>query len=186
MENLSMKNLFRVSCVMILALALMLVGCGESEADVGNPQHYSKDGVEFDYPGNWEVTDDAQNAEGRYLLIESPGDALMMIHIYSGSDALGIQAFASNFAKLAEENTPIGDVTASTFSNVTHSGGYEELTEQMSITVLGETVPLTRTYRRKAIGSNVCVLVGHVVDEDRSLVVGGFEQVFSSFKYNAP
>lgn len=68
--NVVFKSIF-------LALALGLsLGCGEPSAQVSQPKLYSKDGVEFRYPGNWKVTEDASHPDFRYIIVESPGGAV--------------------------------------------------------------------------------------------------------------
>jgi hypothetical protein len=173
--------------VLLIALFLLtLAGCGEKSADTANPQSYSKGGMEFEYPGNWEITEDAQQDSIRYIIIESPGDAIFIVHFHPADEAVGILEFADSFAQMAKEETPIGNVSASEFGEISNTDGYEALTEKMSITLMGETVPHTRIHRRKRIADRVCFLIGHVADEDRSLVESGFEQIFASFTYKKP
>ena len=179
-----MKNMIRISYLVIMLF--LLVGCGERSARTDNPRSYNKTGIEFKYPRNWKVTEDVQQAEFRYLFVETPGNALLIIQIYSADDALEIQDFAKNIDHSVKEETPVGNVSASTFSSVNKSDGYEILTEQFSITLLGETVTHTRTYRRKPIGSKVCFIIAQVANEDFSKVTKGFEQIFSSFRYETP
>ncbi len=179
-----MKKIVHIPYLVISLL--LLVGCGERSAKTDNPRSYNKAGIAFEYPGNWEVTEDEQLAGLRYLFVETPGDAIVIIQIYSADDALEIRDFAQNFARSAQEETPFGNVSASVFSSVEKSNGYEILTERFSITLLGENVPHTRIYRRKPVDNKVCLIVAQVAVEDLSKVTMGFEQIFSSFKYETP
>jgi hypothetical protein len=180
----SMKNMIYISCLVFVSL--WLVGCGERSAEIDNPRAYNNAGLEFEYPRNWKVTEDIQQGELRYLFVESPGNALLIIQIVSADDALDIQDFAKSFTQSAKEETPIGNFTGSVFGSVNKSGGYEILTEQLSIALLGEKIPHTRTYRRKPVANRVCFIIAQVADEDLLKVTKGFELVFSSFMYRIP
>ena len=80
-----MKHIVNIPCL-VIALFLF-VGCGERNAATDNPTSYSKAGLEFEYPGNWTVTEDTQQAGLRFLIVESPGDAVVIIQIYPTDDA---------------------------------------------------------------------------------------------------
>ena len=153
---------------------------------IDNPRAYNNAGLEFEYPRNWKVTEDVQQEELRYLFVESPGDALLIIQIFSADDALDIQDFAKSFAQTAKEETPKSFLVDSVFGSVSKSGGYEILTEQFSMTLLRQKIPHTRTYRLKPVANRVCFIIAQVADEDRLKVTKGFELIFSSFKYSTP
>ena len=173
-----------ISCLVFVSL--LLVGCGERSVKIDNPRAYNNAGLEFEYPRNWKVTEDVQQEELRYLFVESPGDALLIIQIFSADDALDIQDFAKSFAQTAKEETPKSFLVDSVFGSVSKSGGYEILTEQFSMTLLRQKIPHTRTYRRKPVANRVCFIIAQVADEDRLKVTKGFELIFSSFKYSTP
>lgn len=48
----------------VLLFIFTLSAC-EQRADLSNPDYYSKNGVSFSLPGNWNVSEDIQEAEGR-------------------------------------------------------------------------------------------------------------------------
>ena len=105
-----------ISCLVFVSL--LLVGCGERSVKIDNPRAYNNAGLEFEYPRNWKVTEDVQQEELRYLFVESPGDALLIIQIFSADDALDIQDFAKRFAQTAgtratpREEAALGDQSA--------------------------------------------------------------------------
>ena len=140
----------------------------------------------FKYPGNWEITEDEQQAGLRVLIVETPGAAIVVIQIYSAGDALEIGDFAESFTRVARGDNPLGIISASEFSGLEKSDGDEILTERFSLGLLGENVPHTRIYRRKTGDDKVCFIVAQVADEDLSKVNMGFEQIFSSFKCGIP
>lgn len=170
--------------VPVVALALA-AGC-ERKARTDQPRSYAKDGIRFQYPGNWEVTEDVETEGFRHLFVETPGDAILIVQVYAASDAMGLEDFARQFARTATEKTPFGKVGASTFGRVEESDGYESLTERLSISALGQRVRHTRVYRRRQFGRKVCFLIAQVADENHDKVAGGFDQIFASFTCEAP
>lgn len=177
----------KIICIAFLVfVSPLFVGCGERSAETDNPRAYNNTGLTFEYPRNWKVTEDSQQESIRNLFVESPGNALLIIQIYSADVALDIQEFAEGFAQSAKDDTPLGSVPDSVLGNVNNSGGYEILTERFSIALLGEKVPHTRTYMRKSVANRVCFIVAQVANEDRSKVTEGFELIFSSFTYRTP
>lgn len=169
----------------LVALLPALAGC-ERKARTDEPNHYSVGGVQFDYPANWKVTEDTELGAIRHIVVGTPGNALAIIQVYPAAEASDIRTFAEQFAAATKESVPLGEVTPSTFGEVVQSDGYEVLGETFSITVLGQRVPHSRTYRRKAFGDAVAFIITQVSDEDRADVMAGFEQLSQSFSFRQP
>jgi len=179
-----MKNNIYVGGFAVVLL-LLLSSCGERTARIDKPESYNSGGLQFEYPGNWKVTDDTDQDEIRQITVESPGDAIVIIQLFPALGEVGIQDYAQIFSSAARENTPIGIISPSEFSNVEGADGYEILKEKFSISVLGQSTPFTRTFRRKVIDDTVCFIVANVSDEDQSKVVRGFEQICETLSYRA-
>ncbi len=159
-------------------LAISVVGCWERQADVSSPQSYSKQGLSFQYPGNWKVTDDENFDFFRYLFIESPGDAIVIIQIFGREDALGLKEFSADFADGAKEDYTLGSISESSFQMAD-----DYLEEQFSITILNETVPHLRRYMRLEFGQKLCFVIFQVADEDLEKAAPGFQLIVSSLNY---
>ena len=178
--NVVFKSIF-------LALALGLsLGCGEPGAQVGKPKLYSKDGVTFSYPGNWKVAEDSHQPGFRYIIVETPGDAILGIHIYPEALAMGLKEYAQWYADDTSKALPIGRITTSAFAPTRMSGEFEMIKEEFSISLLGETIPHTRHFRRKQTGSEVCYLTSQAASGDYLKASPGFDQIVNSFTYRAP
>ena len=175
-----MRSTTSIACLVIAGL--LLVGCGERRAETGSPRTYQHDGIEFEYPGNWKVTEDDREGEVRLLLVETPGEAIVVIQITPEDMAAGLREFAETFARSAREQTPIGKIGKSSFAAAKNQGEYEVLTERFSISLLGEGTPHTRTYHRRNLQGKALTIILQVADEDGSKVVKGAEQIVSSFK----
>ncbi len=82
------KNTLLVSIILVF-----LFGCGERNADIKNSNSYSKDGVSFEYAGNWKVTEDVEGGGYRYIFVESPGAAISRIEIYPKEASFSLLEF---------------------------------------------------------------------------------------------
>lgn len=171
---------------LVLGLAVVFVGCGGEVADTGNPTAYAKDGLHFQMPGNWRVTEDEEVGTVRYLFVEEPGDALVVVQLRLSTDVGDLLTVAKEFAKSAKESTPIGKISASKFGALGTDGEYKTLRERFSISLVGESIPHTRDYRFRTFGDKTCILIAQVADEDRADVEAGFRQVMKTLAYEAP
>jgi hypothetical protein len=177
------RIILRLCCVVAAVLA---IGCGERSSETSAPQHYGKGGMSFDYPGNWTMTKDTVDDPIHYLTNDSPGNAIVAIYLFPQEAAPELTEFARMFSSsMTDDDLIIGSLGPSTFGTVEQVGGYESLDEQFSVSVMNETVPHTRTYRRKAVNDKIYLVMAQVADEDRPKVNDGFEQIYSSLKYVA-
>ena len=194
-----------------MVILLSVWGCGERAAQVQQPLDYRKAGVSFQYPpaktpswlagiretlnvrlnfpkGIWKVTQEMHELGIHYLFVESPGDAVMIVQAYpdDGDEDMKLKAFVKDFSGSAREDTPVGSFGPSTFDDVVREGRYESITERFSISLLGQSVPHIRVYKRAVVQNKVCILIAQVATEDLEKVQPGFELVFKSFKFQAP
>lgn len=172
------------SPLIILAL-LAHVGC-EKVAAVKTPKIYDKDGIYFKHPGNWKVTNDSQRDSVRFLFLETPGNATVAIQIYLATEALEIEGFARQFSSNVQKEMPrYMTVGNSTFGGPDDVDGYRSMTEQFSVSTLGEEVPHIRSYKQKQFGDKVVYVICKVSNEDEDFVDVGFDQIMSSLKYDS-
>jgi len=120
------------------------------------------------------------------LFVESPGNAIVVVQLQPPDTAPALTEFGRTFARSAADGTPVGVVGASTFAEPEEEDGWEVLRERFTISLMGESVPHTRVFRRRVMDGRVCFLVSQVADEDRARVRRGFEEVVRSLRYEAP
>jgi hypothetical protein len=179
----------------LLAL-LLLAGC-ESVPEVGSPRSYSRDGISFSYPANWSVTEDVvQPGEPRYryLFVESPGSALVVVQVYEPGLDLSVQDFAAEFSRRTAEETedlarlgPLEPIRARTGGAVpvraVVAGASRVGVEQwLSVSAAGQDVPHKLRAFRVETPSATVFLVVQASLEDWSLVAPGFDLVLESFE----
>ena len=73
----------------------------------------------------------------------------------------------------------------STFAGPEDVSGYTSITEQFSISALGQEVPHIRFYKQKQFGNNVVNIICQVSNEDEDFVAVGFDQIMSSLQYDS-
>jgi len=161
---------------------LLFTGC-EQTADIQSPLHFANDVVSFDYPGNWDITDEETTEWGGYIIIESPGDAIFIIQNYQKDDALELSDFVTWFAEVTQQEMPVGDVQSGSripieqeISGVATQG----VREQFIIELLGVEVPHRRTYFTVEGTNDVGFLIAQTAEEDIHLVQAGFELIWNS------
>ena len=170
------------SRLIILAL-LAQAGC-ERVATVKTPKTYEKDGIHFKHAGNWRVTSDFQRDGVRFLFLETPGEATVTIQIYLATEALEIEDFAHQYSSNVRGEMPRYLVVGnSTFAGPEDVSGYRSITEQFSVSALGQEVPHIRFYKQKQFGNKVVFVVCQVPNEDEDFVAVGFDQIMSSLQY---
>jgi hypothetical protein len=166
-------------------ISFALVSC-ERTANVKQPKAYNKDGIQFQYPDNWKVTADSQNESMRHLVIETPGEAILIIQVFTADDSVPMSDFVREFSSNAQQELPrFATSTASTFGEPEERDGYKSVSEQFSIKAVGEGVPHTRIYKQKRFGSKMIYVVSQVASEDEDLVGAGFDQITSSLQYDS-
>jgi len=171
----------RTSIFVILTILLLgLVGC-ERAADITSPVKYEKDNISFSHPQNWKVTEDVAQQDVRYLFVESPGYAIFVVQIYAKHDAVSFSEFVEWFSSQSKEETPIGNISESSFSYIEETTFSPSIREGFSITVLGQKIPHIRKYYVKESSKKVTFLVAQVAVEDLGKVEPGFNLILRSF-----
>lgn len=182
----SPRRFVAIPVLVVISISLLLAGCWESPADISNPQTYDKDGLTFTYPGNWKVVEDVAGDPVRYLFVESPGEALVIVQVDSSGQAKSLKPFAESFSQRAATETPIGSTGQNEFGPLETRAAYEAIQEKFSITLLSVEVSHTRVYLRKASGDTTLFIINQASDEDLASVEPGFDQISTSLEMQEP
>jgi hypothetical protein len=171
----------------LLAIYALLLfeplGC-EKAADISSPIKYEKENVSFSYPQNWKVTEDVRQQDLHYIFVESPGDAIFIIQIYSKNGAVSFNEFVEWFSSQSKAEIPVGKMEESIFSTVEKGNiatGMKGIKENFSITLVGEKVPHTREYYTVDSDNEIAFLVTQTATEDMRKTESGFDLILSSF-----
>jgi len=173
-----------------------LAGC-ETSPELRHPQAYSKDGISFRYPSNWSVTEDGETpgaSRYRYLFIESPGSAIVIVQHHEPGIELSVEEFAAEFHRKAIEK--IGEVAQvgplKPFSG--HAGNAvpiravvagmprKGIEYSYSVSGAGQQVPHRFRAFKVESASATTFLVAQAATEDWDLISPGFDLVLASFE----
>ena len=184
MTNMLKKQSIVVGISLVILL-LAFAGC-ERSADVVNVQEYSHKGVSFSLPGNWQVSEDVTAGTFRYIIVETPGDALFMLNQYSNRDSMSLGEIVEAFPDSIGSEMPFGQLSSLDRYAVDEVIGgklRKGIKNKINIAVLGQTVPHEQTYFKLPQQRSDIFLITQVADEDKSLVDHGFELILDTFRY---
>ncbi len=173
----------------LVALLPFFSAC-EKMANIDSPQSYSKDGLSFSYPGNWKITEEEVFEEiTRFINIESPGNANVMICFYDFEDDETLMEFATEFsrdmASEIEDTIPLSKVGKIEFSKVTRegvSGPIEGLSNKIPLVFLGQKVPQVLEYFTLKKQSKTVFIVCQSSEEDLEKTEPAFKQIVETLE----
>jgi len=158
----------------------LLFGCGEKQPDLSNLITHQSGEIVFDYPGNWKVTDNSLTATIHNLFVETPGDAIVIIQSYPLEMAQELKSFSKDFSDSASLGTPLVSINKAAFSGLPKKWGYDWISEDFEIVLLGESVPHKRLYGSKEVGGRQIILILQVPEADYQKVEKGFHLIGNS------
>jgi len=184
-----------LSTALLSPLVLGSTGCGilgEPKADVVNRLEFDRDGLSFDYPGNWETQVERETVEGGVTLTSvfvqaKRGNAMVIVQQFSPAVPVDYDMLVSEFVKGVQEGMP-GFASAKQLDG----GQWPELTRKLvdserpgrqvhyAAEVLGESVPHTVEIFFVEAEDRTVVVYTQVPDEDRSKAEAGFNLVMDT------
>ena len=169
---------------LFLALFLVLSAC-ERPADLENTDEYSRDGISFSLPGNWEVTEDVEDAGFRYLFVETPGGAIIVISAFPTEFSSSLLEHVEWTIQHAIDEMPIGkrsEGSVMEIQNTISDQAYSGYKNEFAISLAGFNVPHIAEFYRFTTNTKHAFIQFQVSIEDLSKVRGGFDLVLSTFK----
>lgn len=159
-----------------LVCAIFLAGCAR-QADVGNPVRFTEGALTFDYPRNWKITSNEPLGEGRLIMLEAPGSALLTITAFAPGADVSLKDYGANLKENMADST-LGLLMS--FKNQGVRQDDEALELKFTVSVAGVHVPHTQEVTRHVFGNVTVFCMSQVADEDRQLVQAGFDLVRKS------
>ena len=178
--------MIRVKFVAIFTTLFLLVAC-EQTADLTSTETYQKAGIQFSYPGNWRVAEDQTSADVRYIIVETPGDAIFIVQIYSRKDAVELKEYAQWASDQAKKQMSAGERTPGEFLAIEKQIDkviLKGIKENFSIKLFNEEVPHRSEYYKVDGEQKVAYLISQTAIEDLSKVQGGFDLLLHTFSMN--
>lgn len=179
-----------IKFVVLLMMTFVIAAC-ENGADLDNVKSYKNAELSFNYPGNWDVTEDSIVDEVRFIFVESPGAGLMKMEIYNQENAFELREFAEldidalagdmyAVIKVSKPNSIMDlekEVAGRTFKGLMY---------KTNMSILGLDVPHMTELFEFPSDNKTAYLSGQLTIEDSHLVLPGFDLIVSSFKFNQP
>lgn len=185
-ENMERTDMGKRYFILLIIFILFVSGCYD-RADVSSPSEYRRENIRFLYPNNWKVTQDVDRNGFRYLFVESPGDAIMILQIYRNEDALNLRDFVEQFAGKTEQEIPLGKIDNNYFSTVvktTAAGPKTGLRERFGLVIGNTQIPHIREYFRLEMKNEVIFFIRQTPEEASKRVTPGFDLILESFALN--
>jgi hypothetical protein len=185
----------RVHVAAVLWIVLLVAAC-ETTPDLAHPKSYAKDGISFQHPGNWLVSEDVTTAgvyTYRYLFVESPGSALVAASIYTPPSDESVEEFAVEFRRRLiqgiDDRALLEASRSSTRSEVgvpvravVMGAARDGVEHALAASALGEVVPHRFRAFKVELRSTTIFLVVQAASEDWPLVAPGFDLVLATFE----
>jgi hypothetical protein len=181
---------------MVLGAALVVgvAGCGflgEPAPNVASPNHHAEHELEFDYPGNWTLEGEVEDAEGFELYtveIESSGNALAMVQQFKPSLPLDVEQLMADVteglrAGAKEELGGMFDYVDGGLTDVerTTLGELRKGKEKRyALSGLGEKAEHTMHMYPVELEDRSLILYMQIPDEDRAKAQPGFDLIFDT------
>ena len=172
---MKMKALF-----ITLFLLLTLTAC-ERKPDLESPKYYEEHGINFKYPGNWNISDDAKNGDVHYLIVNSTGDAVFMIHTFKTPKAPKLEAFAETLSSSIAKEMPFGEMKTESMKPANKTEEETWVKEKLSVNLLGQSLPHIREYRTVKALKRTAFLTSQTSEENEATVKSGFKLIIQSF-----
>ena len=176
---------FAIIGVIVCAI-VCVCGCDPATAGLTEPTTYSKHGITFKHPKNWTVEAEVHTKGVISLDVDTVGNAVFLVLVQPEIDAPSLAEYATNMAQGEARLTP--SAMRSKFSSLEADPSNDNrLTQKMSITGLGVTVPHQREYRRiissDLANKRVAFLQWQSAVEDANETAQGAKLIFDSFRF---
>ena len=158
-------------------------------------QLFDEDGLSFEYPEGWEITDEATQDDVRYIFVQGPKEAVSIIQQYPLENAPDLETF---FTQYSEETqiVPValeGETTEASPTVVQQpefmiinrdldGKSYEWVVERVPGSIGGVATSDYREYFRKDSERFATFLINQVNNDNISELEGSFELIFSTLR----
>jgi hypothetical protein len=167
-----------------LLFLVPLLAC-EKNAEISTPKKYNKEGISFNYPSNWEITEDAFSDGVYQISVETPGNAIFLMMIYKETNAVvPLDKFSKLFSEAFAEVLFLGKSSTSSFTPVTrvkkqwNSAG---IREKFDISILKLVIPYEREFHSIKKSGKVGYLISQAEVEEMPHVEPGFNLIRETF-----
>lgn len=178
-------------------LVMITLACTASPPTITS---YAKEGVSFNHHSNWKVTEDTAlpGAPGfRFINLEGPSDAIVMLTLMPSPPAQTLEEFASSIASeraTAIKETGIGPIRPAKAGATTSQaisgrvGGKDQagIAQKFSISLLGQQVPHDANFFMLPGEKTTAFIVTQVSSDSAKQVAPATNIILDSLRIGAP
>ena len=179
------EHFMKINLLLIALLCLVTLSACEQNAEISTSKKYNKEGVSFNYPGNWEIAEDALSDGGYQISVTTPGNAVFLMRIYKEANAV---VPLDKFSKLLSDNfaelLPLGKSVTNSFTPVTRvkkQWNSTGIREKFDISILKLVIPHEREFHAIKKSGKVAYLISQVAVEAMPHVESGFSLIRETF-----
>lgn len=165
-------------------------------AHAAPPVAYSKDGVSFELPEGWTVSEDVvakDESRLRSIDVEGPGDAIvsfMFSPFLAGQDIEKFAATAArNRADAARANTAqqarMGPVTAAPIARLVAGASNQGVSQRFVVSMLGQELPHEARFFKAGLTGTTVIVMTQAADENAKEAEPGFVMALGTLRYTA-
>ncbi len=161
----------------------MLTAC-ESSLDISKTKEYSKNGIHFTLPAQWDVTEDEDDEGFRYIVVEDSDVATLIINSYPTPSAPTLNDYVNDMIETSVADLTIGSREKGAISEISTTIGaqvFVGIQNSFTITLFGVEVPFTANFYDKKSDSQVVHIMSQAPTEDLADAAPGFELILASF-----
>jgi len=155
---------------------------------------YSKDGVSFDHPAEWKVTEDVVAQDGtrlRSIDIEGPDEAVVTLMFSPLLASQDIEKFAATAARnrenAARANTAqqvrMGASTAAPIARQVAGKDNKGVSQRFVVSLSGQDLPHEARFFKATLGDTTVIVMTQVADENAKAVEPGFVMALGTLRY---
>lgn len=183
------------------ALGLVLLVAGLAQPAMAAPNAvYSKDGVSFEHPADWKVTDDAvePGANGmRSIDLEGPDESVITFMFSPFLAGQNIEKFAATAAKnradaskgsagaTPAEQVRFGSVTSAPITRRVAGKDNTGVSQRFVVTLQGQNLPHEARFFAANLGGTSAVIMTQVAVEYAQRTEPGFVMALDTLQYRA-
>lgn len=179
------------------ALGLLLAASLAQPALAAPNVIYNKDGVSFEHPAGWKVTEDSvaqDETRLRSIDLEGPDDAVVTLLFSPFLKAQNIEAFAATTAKNRAESAKSSSAVAqqlqfgpSTTAPITRNVAGQEnkgVSQRFVISMLGQKLPHEARFFKADLGGTTAIIMTQVATEYAKATEAGFALALDTLRYS--
>lgn len=159
----------------------------DAAADTSASTTYAKDGLSFNKPSGWKVSEDVSNDGVRYLFVEAPGYALVGVNVFPTKQSKTFKAYVQYMIAQAVEGAASAGAKRSKGSlkevRTTINGRtFQGYRNDFTVTFGSAVVPHTQTIYTFKSAQNTAFASFQAAKEELPAAKEGFDLVLSTFK----